>query len=456
MDALGKWSLIDAFVMVLFRVAFRFRAQTRDDDAWAAVDVRVAPKWGFHAFVLATVVSLGVGHVARRCASGTGDARETGEAGPVPECLNETFGASDVDESAVEVDAESLETLLDAIAAADTPARAAEVAASGIGGGGTAPPEHLDAPPDAAAKKVATWRLARPEDARGMLAPVFAYVFAVPAGRHSSRDEDDTVRIARGVAGATTFALAWAAVAFVVAGSVPAIEFEFRGLAGAALGDARARRYSLFSLIDGGSAWESQEPISTARMVLCAFAVLAPLVHIMSVAILWLAPATPRERRALLAAAETAAAWASLDVFLVSAVAAVAQISRFAGFIVGDACDAVDAAVAALESAAKRQSGDADPFGLKGQDVCFDVRAKTKGGVWMLVVAALSAGAATRFVAKHAERAVERETLQAKASRVVAHASVRVSEEPVNLSVATMQETPPLTPEVTTPYYPDV
>jgi hypothetical protein len=143
-------------------------------------------------------------------------------------------------------------------------------------------------------------------------------------------------------------------------------------------------------------------------------------------------------------------------VFLVSAVAAVAQISRFAGFIVGDACDAVDAAVAALESAAKRQSGDADPFGLKGQDVCFDVRAKTKGGVWMLVVAALSAGAATRFVAKHAERAVERETLQAKASRVVAHASVRVSEEPVNLSVATMQETPPLTPEVTTPYYPDV
>ena len=73
-DALGKWSLIDAFVMVLFRVAFRFQLTTRDDDAWATVDVRVAPRWGFHAFVLATVVSLGVGHVARHCASGTGDA----------------------------------------------------------------------------------------------------------------------------------------------------------------------------------------------------------------------------------------------------------------------------------------------------------------------------------------------------------------------------------------------
>ena len=457
-DELGKWSLIDAFVMVLFRVAFRLQAQTRDGDAWAAVDVRVAPRWGFHAFVLATIVSLGVGHVARRCASGSGDAREADEGGRVPESLNETFGASDVDESAVEVDAESLETLIDAIAAADTPARAAEVAASGTGGGGTGgggtgPSARFDAPPSAAAKKVATWRLARPEDARGMFASVFAYVFAVPAGRLPSRD--DTDRIARGVAGATTFGLAWAVVVFFVAASVPAIEFEFRGLAGAALGDARARRYSLFSLIDGGSAWESQEPISTARMALCAFAVLAPLLHIMSVAILWLAPASPRERRALLAAAQTAAAWASLDVFLVSAVAAVEQISRFAGFIVGDACDAVDSTVAAMESAAKRQSGDADPFGLKGRDVCFDVRAKTKGGCWLLIVAALSMSAATRFVVKHAERAVERETLEAEASRVDAHASARVFEEPVNLSVSTMPETPPLTPEGT-PYYPDV
>ena len=452
-DGLGKWSLIDAFVMVLFRVAFRLQAQTRDGDAWAAVDVRVAPRWGFHAFVLATIISLGLGHVARHFASGSGDARGTDEAGPVPESLNETFGASDVDESAVEVDAESIETLIDAIAAADTPARAAEVAARGTGGGETAELARFDAPPSAAVKKVATWRLARPEDARGMFASLVAYFFAVPAGRNPSRDDID--RIARGVAGATTLGLAWAAVAFFIAASVPAIEFEFRGLAGAALGDAHARRYSLFSLIDGGSAWESQEPISTARMVLCAFAVLAPLLHIMAVAILWLAPASPGERRALLAAAQMASAWAALDVFLVSAVAAVGQISRFAGFIVGDACDAIDAAVAAMESAAKRQSGDADPFGLKGRDVCFDVLAKTQAGCWLLVVAALSTGAVTRFIVKHAERAVERETLEVAAPRVVAPASARVFEEPVNLSVSTMPETPPLTPEGT-PYYPDV
>jgi uncharacterized paraquat-inducible protein A len=86
--------------------------------------------------------------------------------------------------------------------------------------------------------------------------------------------------------------------------------------------------------------------MSTARLALCTFAVLAPLEHLMSVTVLWLAPATPRERSVLLAVAEGASAWASLDVFLVSAVAAVAQISRFAGFIVGNACDAIDAALA--------------------------------------------------------------------------------------------------------------
>ena len=45
--------------------------------------------------------------------------------------------------------------------------------------------------------------------------------------------------------------------------------------------------------------------------------------------------------------------------------------------------------------------------------------------------------------------------LAERRERVVARVSARVSEEPVNLSVATMPETPPLTPEVT-PYYPDV
>ena len=65
-DAFGKWSLVDAFVMILFRVAFRFSLATPDssDGESVRLDVDVEANWGFHSFLLATVASLALGHVA--------------------------------------------------------------------------------------------------------------------------------------------------------------------------------------------------------------------------------------------------------------------------------------------------------------------------------------------------------------------------------------------------------
>ena len=65
-DAFGKWSLVDAFVMILFRAAFRFSLATPDssDGESVRLDVDVEPNWGFHSFLLATVASLALGHVA--------------------------------------------------------------------------------------------------------------------------------------------------------------------------------------------------------------------------------------------------------------------------------------------------------------------------------------------------------------------------------------------------------
>ena len=65
-DAFGKWSLVDAFVMILFRVAFRFTLATPEssDGESVRLDVDVEAKWGFHSFLLATVASLALGHVA--------------------------------------------------------------------------------------------------------------------------------------------------------------------------------------------------------------------------------------------------------------------------------------------------------------------------------------------------------------------------------------------------------
>jgi uncharacterized paraquat-inducible protein A len=56
MDILGKWSLIDFFVMVMMMCAFMFNLVLGDN---LAVYVTVVPKWGFYGFLLATLISLG-------------------------------------------------------------------------------------------------------------------------------------------------------------------------------------------------------------------------------------------------------------------------------------------------------------------------------------------------------------------------------------------------------------
>eukprot|EP01125_Pyxidicula_operculata_P019199 TRINITY_DN694_c1_g1_i1.p1 TRINITY_DN694_c1_g1~~TRINITY_DN694_c1_g1_i1.p1 ORF type:complete len:571 (-),score=154.12 TRINITY_DN694_c1_g1_i1:331-2043(-) len=59
LDALGKWSLIDNYVLVLMTTAFRFHIQKGE----SALDVYVEPQWGFFLFLIATMSSLVMTHI---------------------------------------------------------------------------------------------------------------------------------------------------------------------------------------------------------------------------------------------------------------------------------------------------------------------------------------------------------------------------------------------------------
>jgi len=59
LDCLGKFSLVDAYVLVLMMVAFRYNLEVA---GVGAVDVYVAPKYGFYSFLFVTIVSLFSGH----------------------------------------------------------------------------------------------------------------------------------------------------------------------------------------------------------------------------------------------------------------------------------------------------------------------------------------------------------------------------------------------------------
>ncbi len=59
LDSLGKFSLIDAYVLVLMMVAFRYKLEV---EGVGSLNVFVTPKYGFYSFLFATIISLIGGH----------------------------------------------------------------------------------------------------------------------------------------------------------------------------------------------------------------------------------------------------------------------------------------------------------------------------------------------------------------------------------------------------------
>jgi hypothetical protein len=64
LDALGKFSLVDTYVLILFVVAFRFHLEVSEN---LGIDVFVKPTYGFFSFLLATCLSMLLGHASVYC-----------------------------------------------------------------------------------------------------------------------------------------------------------------------------------------------------------------------------------------------------------------------------------------------------------------------------------------------------------------------------------------------------
>ena len=63
LDALGKWSLVDTYVLVLMMVAFKFHLAAKEHIYPLELDVYVNPYFGFYSFMVCTITSLLFTHV---------------------------------------------------------------------------------------------------------------------------------------------------------------------------------------------------------------------------------------------------------------------------------------------------------------------------------------------------------------------------------------------------------
>ncbi len=314
MDAYGKYSLVDFYVMTLMLCAFHFDMQLAQDDL--EVILYVVPNWGFMGFLLATLISLGLGHISvafLRFDQQPEDARVILEAS--------RKDTQYLGEHIFEMKAETVSRL-----------RLSGAPAPGREGSQSRARDNNDYKMEGIEANNGNFTMAL--TSRGQQFVLCAHVLLL-------------ITIAYG-SYATSFT------------------FSFQGLTGWLLGDAADVDYSMISV--GTSVTEASgtpDSLSIRWMQACyfVFSLAMPLACVFLSAVMWSGPAlTLSHHKSLVVMMEVMYAWSALDVFCISIFAAITEISQFAAFMVGDKCDGLNKILEAY----------LDPE-LHGNDVCFDV-----------------------------------------------------------------------------------
>jgi hypothetical protein len=329
LDLTGKWSLIDAFVLVQMGVGFRFHLAVPDafahSAAPAAIDVYVRSDFGFFSFVGATFVSLTLTHIIV--------------------ALNRRATDPDAFSNREPLDGARPSALRNRLSRDMPPINDVEAAEL---------------------RGATTWQSA---SARRRL-----------TGR---RDITQCTLLGRV---AVALLLLGTAVLTIYGSYVDSFHFVFGGAAGVAMRYLSGTDTLRLSLIKLGTmitdvAMPSPDQLVGAtvlKVVFLGVAFALPLAHLLIVLILWLIPLPLGFARRLLFVAEVVSAWAALDVFAVSLLVALFEIRQFAQFIIGDKCDLINQLLRDYASAV---------FPAGETPKCFDVHTVLLDGVWVLVAA---------------------------------------------------------------------
>jgi hypothetical protein len=310
LDALGKWSLVDSFVMILMLVAFHiaisFPTVSSQVKAPLTIFLYVYPAYGFVTLMIGTIVSLTLSHVILA----------------IDRYVDESFESDN----------------------------------------------------DAPEEKIALLNFCK----TSWLKPFIAIILLATLGT-------------------------------LVSGLYfKSFSFDFVGLAGWAmtlLDQEHKNEYSVIDLgvkIPGAAEFPNSFGIRFTQVLYIIVSIVMPVLHTISLFILWVLPMTRKAQTFLYKACEIMYAWSCLDVFVISILAAVMEISQFARFMVGDKCDLIDPIVKMFF---------ADEELITGHETCFDVITILLKGSWLLFAAAIFHDTATIIVNKVAGKALEERSL---------------------------------------------
>lgn len=186
------------------------------------------------------------------------------------------------------------------------------------------------------------------------------------------------------------------------------IEFKILGLVGLLLGSNSDKKYSLLSL---GQTLPSISPYDHGLRVLqisyFILVVVMPLALLMSMSTLAFVPLPLWKQRYIYIGMEIFNAWASFDVFLVSATAALLQIVQLTEYMIGDSCDGINVYLKKYLDTS-----------LNGDDVCIDLVFRFTNSAWIVFMAGISLFIMSTYCLKLFDKGIhERINLMKKLNR---------------------------------------
>jgi hypothetical protein len=400
LDLLGKWSLVDSFVMMVMMVGFNFSF-----DIVPGVDIRVTvnPLWGFYAFLLATAASLAIGHYVLAC-------HRLCRAVAVKELEERTLANNIQANVYVEGNAnlsESEGCFLESAESADTDCHVKESVQGDTlhlhsqWGDKEIVPSVVHVESEALMNHVFTVHVTNTDalgdtlhhhagdvDVNDLTTPL---VRADNVDKHRAdstapvvhladlaewtfqpgSEPSYTLRISFTQTGKLCVLSLFGLSTLVVLGGtfVPVIEFDFIGLTGYLMDDP----VTSYSLVDIGLKIPvaSGDPhtfgVLFIQMIYFIFGIGMPLVLFAMLGALFVLPFALPTFRGVVVLTEVLNAWTALDVLVVSAVASVLEIRRFAEFMLGASCSEMNIILEATMDET-----------LEGNDSCFDVIAAMK------------------------------------------------------------------------------
>jgi hypothetical protein len=274
MDALGKWSLIDFFVMVMMMCAFKFNMALGEN---LIINVTVVPHFGFYLFLLATMVSLGIGHIVLAC---------------------HRLILDEKNHVVVDVDC-TKEAIVEHVFAIDT---------------------RLISPVLLATRGYRTGQTGQTGQSID----------------ETKNDSDEVipevlVRATKYGTGFLVFGLVVTAVFLLLGTILETFRFEFLGLTGILLKDKSTVDYSFVSVgetVPLASGKPNDVAVRWMEASYFAFGLGMPMGMLAAVTFMWLVPLSLKHQRLVLVVAEVLNAWSALDVFLGSICGALLEIQQ--------------------------------------------------------------------------------------------------------------------------------